>query len=701
MADTSPVPSLLEVLRSATFRRLAGAYTVNELGNWLGDIALAVLVYDQTGSALATAALFVASRFLPAFLAPALTARLESLETGVALPALYAAETVAFVALAALAADFSLVPIVGLAALDGTLAAAARALTRAAAFSLLESGGGLRSGNAVLNFGFTGAAAVGPALGGIVVAQFGVETALLLDAGSFFAVALMLAAARSLPSGAPVAARWWSHLRSGAAYVRERRAVRTLFAAQAVALIFFTAVTPIEVVFVKRTLGAGDLAFGALLASWGAGMISGSVVFALARHLSLGPLLLGSTLAIGLAYIGLAAAPTLVAACVLSIVGGAGNGVQLIALITAIQELTAAQFQARVASLLESLAAVMPGFGFLLGGAIAAALSPRASYLAAGLGVVLVALVAAVRLMPSRWDLQGAAEQRLSGGWVHEENEVDGVQAASPEPAPVHVSAPARRYCKAGITAKRRIRFNAQQSVRCSRGRHGGGEAMTTEPISVVIVDDHVALRRGIELLLGRWGHVIAGSARDAADGYQVIRRVRPKVVVIDLALPDQDGADLTRRLAADDPDLPILLYTGLDDRARLEHALDCGARGFAMKAGPPEELIRAIRVLAEGGSYMDPRLSQLVLERTEHVHELSPREREILGLLAHGLTGAQAAERLYLSPETVRTHVRNAMAKLAAHTRVHAVTLALNHREITFEGPAQAEEDHLHREPN
>jgi DNA-binding NarL/FixJ family response regulator len=214
-----------------------------------------------------------------------------------------------------------------------------------------------------------------------------------------------------------------------------------------------------------------------------------------------------------------------------------------------------------------------------------------------------------------------------------------------------------------------------------------------TEPISVVIVDDHVALRRGIELLLGRWGHVIAGSARDAAHAFEVVRRVRPDVVVIDLGLPGQDGADLTRRLLAYDPELAVLLYTGLEDRATLTGALDCGARGFALKSGSPEDLIKAIRALADGGSYVDPRLSAVIVghEAAEHVHELSPREREMLDLLAQGLTGAEAARRLHLSPETVRTHIRNAMVKLRANTRVHAVALALRQHEISLDAESTA----------
>ena len=205
--------------------------------------------------------------------------------------------------------------------------------------------------------------------------------------------------------------------------------------------------------------------------------------------------------------------------------------------------------------------------------------------------------------------------------------------------------------------------------------------------ITLAIVEDHVALRHGLELLLGRRGHVIAGAAADAAHGFELIRVAEPDVAVVDLGLPDETGAELTRRLLAEDPTTAVLLYTGVEDREKLSAALDCGARGFAQKAGPPQELIAAIRVLSKGGSYMDPRLSSQMLGRatTEPVSELSPREREVLDLLAQGLTGAQVAQRLFLSPETVRTHVRNAMTKLEARTRAHAIALALREKEIEF----------------
>ena len=204
------------------------------------------------------------------------------------------------------------------------------------------------------------------------------------------------------------------------------------------------------------------------------------------------------------------------------------------------------------------------------------------------------------------------------------------------------------------------------------------------EPITVVLVEDHPALRKGMEILLGRRGHVIVGSVGDAATAYETIGNVTPDVAVIDIRLHGESGAELTRRLSTENPNLRVLLYTGIDDAQTIQQALDCGASGFALKAGAPEELTAAIRTLADGGTYMDPRLGALLARpAVERFHTLTRREREILDLLAQGLTGAAAAARLVLSPDTVRTHVRNAMEKLQARTRVQAVVLAMHQRAI------------------
>jgi DNA-binding NarL/FixJ family response regulator len=207
-------------------------------------------------------------------------------------------------------------------------------------------------------------------------------------------------------------------------------------------------------------------------------------------------------------------------------------------------------------------------------------------------------------------------------------------------------------------------------------------------PLNVVIVDDHVALRRGMELLLRGHGHHVVGTADDAETAESVIRRRRPDVALIDLALPRESGAELTRRLLQEDPDIRIVLYTGAADERQLLDGLDAGAAGFALKSGDPDELEEAIRTVADGGQWIDPRLKPLLARSNGNgrVHVLSPREREILGLLSQGLSGEEAAKQLFLSSETIRTHVRNAMNKLGAATRVHAVALALQRGEISAE---------------
>jgi DNA-binding NarL/FixJ family response regulator len=210
--------------------------------------------------------------------------------------------------------------------------------------------------------------------------------------------------------------------------------------------------------------------------------------------------------------------------------------------------------------------------------------------------------------------------------------------------------------------------------------------APAATPLKVVIVDDHVALRRGMEMLLRRNGHHVVGAADDAESAESLIMRRRPDVALIDLALPRESGAELTRRLLQADPDVRIVLYTGTTDERQLLEGLDAGAAGFALKSGDPEELEEAIRTVAEGRDWLDPRLKPLLARRNGngHAHVLSPREREVLGLLSTGLSGEEAAKQLFLSSETVRTHVRNAMTKLGATTRVHAVALALKRGEIS-----------------
>jgi MFS family permease len=426
---------LMAPLRRPLFRRLATTYAVNELGDWMGIIALSVLVFEQTDSALATAGLFLGTRFLPALFAPILTTRAEKPKPRYALPVIYCGEAAAFGGLALLASHFSLAAVIAVAAIDGALALAGRALTRSVVAELLERTGELRAGNALLNVAFTGGAAIGPALAGLIVAGSSVQTALLLDAISFYVIAWILLTAGELPRAEPEAGRMRDRVRAGVAYLSEKVALRWLLIAQGAAFVFFAAVIPVEVVYAKETLGTSDSGYGLMLASWGVGMVLGSVVFAAVHRASLRLLLLLSTLAVGGGYLGLAAAPNLALACAASVLGGAGNGVQWVSAISAVQELTAAEMQARVMSVLESIGAAMPGIGFALGGAIAAVVSPRATFLVAGLGIfAIVALM--VPILATKWPRNPriAGSSALDGGNKIVLELLPGGAPAQPEP---------------------------------------------------------------------------------------------------------------------------------------------------------------------------------------------------------------------------------------------------------------------------
>lgn len=400
---------LTDPLRRAPFRRLALSYAVNELGDWMGIIALSVLVLDQTGSALATALLFLGNYFFPALLTPLLVVRVERPPPRYALPVIYCGEAAAFAVLALLADNFSLAAIVVVATLDGALALTARALTRSVAAAMLQPEGELRSGNAILNIAFTGGAAIGPAIAGLAVAVLGVQSALLLDAASFYAIAWILLLAGPLPHAtAEDGSLLGERLRAGFRYIRRSTTLRRLLTAQAGAFIFFAAVLPVEVIYAKETLGAGDAGYGLLLGAWGAGMVVGSIAFATLRRAPLPALLFFSTLAVGAGYLAMAAAPTLAVACAGAVVGGAGNGVQWVAVVSAAQELTPQDMQARTMSVLESIGAAMPGIGFLLGGGIATLLDPRAVFVVAGVGVIAIVAVSAL-FLGREWPAAGEA----------------------------------------------------------------------------------------------------------------------------------------------------------------------------------------------------------------------------------------------------------------------------------------------------
>jgi DNA-binding NarL/FixJ family response regulator len=204
----------------------------------------------------------------------------------------------------------------------------------------------------------------------------------------------------------------------------------------------------------------------------------------------------------------------------------------------------------------------------------------------------------------------------------------------------------------------------------------------------LVLIDDHEALRGGLEVLLSNAGMDVVGTAGNLAAGLDLVEHVEPDLALVDIRLPDGNGIELTRQLLQRRPDLAVVLYTGDADAELLYEGLDSGARGYALKAGSMDELLAAIRQVADGGSYVDPRLDRILLSprATARVPQLSPREREIMHLMAEGHTAEQISNEATVSVETVRTHVRNVIRKLQARNRVHAIAIALERGEIQLE---------------
>jgi len=398
-------------LRHPGFRRLATSYTLNELGWGFGTVALGLLVFNHTHSALATTALWLCSLLVPALVGPAATARLDRGGVRRVLPALYLAEAGIFAALALLASAPWLPLILALAAVDGTLALVGRALTRAAVAATLKPDGQLEAGNTLLNVSFSVCFAVGPALGGLVVAGFGVSAALWVSAAIFAIMTVTLATSRSLPPAhADAADGWLVRLRAGLGHALGNRAVRRLFFAHAAALTCAAMISPVEVIWAKEVIGGGNGAYGTVLSAWGAGtLVTGLLLVSLWRRLPVVtriPLAAGT---MGAGYVVMALATSLPIGALGCFIGGVGNGFYFVSLIQAVQDRTADEFQGRVMGLLESTTAGCYGIGFLLAGAITALTSVRVTFAATAVGVILATVWMATLL-------RGAADQPAEAG---------------------------------------------------------------------------------------------------------------------------------------------------------------------------------------------------------------------------------------------------------------------------------------------
>jgi DNA-binding NarL/FixJ family response regulator len=206
----------------------------------------------------------------------------------------------------------------------------------------------------------------------------------------------------------------------------------------------------------------------------------------------------------------------------------------------------------------------------------------------------------------------------------------------------------------------------------------GEGNGTANSEITCLIVDDHEVVREGLRLSLSRAPNIrVIGEAADGKSAVALAERRRPDIVIMDVRMPEMDGLEATKVLAERNPDIPVLIFTAYSERSLLSRGLDSGAKGYILKEAPHQTLVRAIEKVSAGDVYVDPALMPAFLPgKGEDM--LTAREREILQLLADGMSNADVAAKLFISQETVKSHVRHILTKLEADTRTHAVAIAL-----------------------
>ena len=215
---------------------------------------------------------------------------------------------------------------------------------------------------------------------------------------------------------------------------------------------------------------------------------------------------------------------------------------------------------------------------------------------------------------------------------------------------------------------------------------------MTEEKPRVVIADDQTLVRGGFRLILGSAGIPVVAEAADGREAVAAALKHRPDVVLMDIRMPEMDGLEATRRILAAQgpqggqgahPEVRIIILTTFDLDQYVYTALTAGASGFLLKDVSPEHLIAAVRLVRRGDALLAPSITRRMVERfapradNQGLSVLTPRELEVLGLIARGLSNAEVAAALTLSEATVKTHVARILGKLGLRDRVQAVVLA------------------------
>ena len=207
-----------------------------------------------------------------------------------------------------------------------------------------------------------------------------------------------------------------------------------------------------------------------------------------------------------------------------------------------------------------------------------------------------------------------------------------------------------------------------------------------TKQIRVLIADDHPVVREGLAGMLSTQSDLdVVGEAGNGLEGVKLAHSLNPDLILMDLQMPNMDGAAAIRQIRKELPDCRILVLTAFDTDERILHSIEAGAQGYLLKGAPRDELFRAIRVVADGGSLLQPSVAAKLLSRVgqmlkqeEQVEHLTDREMEVLRLLVRGNRNKEIAEQLIISERTVKFHVGVIFQKLNVTNRAEAVSKAI-----------------------
>lgn len=200
----------------------------------------------------------------------------------------------------------------------------------------------------------------------------------------------------------------------------------------------------------------------------------------------------------------------------------------------------------------------------------------------------------------------------------------------------------------------------------------------TRKKTSILLVDDHAVVRMGLASLFDSTDDIaVAGSVGDGPSAVREAKRLDPDVVLLDFLMPGMNGLDVTKALLEDDPERKVLILTTFGEADGIRRALAAGARGAVLKSISFDRLVSAVRTVAEGGTFVSPEIGQIIREE-KPVNELSPRQREILESVSHGLTNEAIAANLGISVPMVRQHLQALFEKIGASNRAEAVAIAL-----------------------